>query len=435
VRELDDELGVDVLIIGAGLMAHYLARQLADRYRVALVVDPTVPNETLDTEGYLSAGYDGNDVGRIQPARRAAGYWRLWAESSGVRAGEAPPLAALRSEDVARTIRLWSDAALTFRPTHGLPTVFDDGPLADQTVYHLDDDVVLDPAEVLDALRWAMRGIRIEGQLVKFVMSPGSTVEYVEVEVDGHLVPISPRFTVLAAAAANASMLNQVAMRLRDSARRKAAATTSNVCQAVRRRLVLAARGPELPAVAGHFGSLTIVSHPAPRPHERVWLVNPAIDDARTTVGLEDLRFDPSTDAAQVLATLEELLELSPELADSAPQLQWAVYTRRQTQHPMIAVDDTSDVGQPVPAKIETLDIDGFMALWPSHESYAMVVGDVAAERIRDALGDPEEFAGLRMEDIAADDDEPYVDRWQRDDFAWSDWESFASQYGYKRGD
>jgi hypothetical protein len=432
VRELDDELGVDVLIIGSGLMAHYLARQLAGRYRVAMVVDPAMPNETLDAEGYLSAGYDGNDVGRIQPARRAAGYWRLWAESSGVPIADGQPMAALRPDDVTRTIRLWSDAALTFRSTQSLPAVFDDGPLADRPLYRLDDDVVLDPAAVLEELRSGMPGIRIDGQVVKFVMSPGSTVEYVEVEVDGRLVPISPRFTVLAAAAANAAMLNQVAMRLRDSARRKAAATASNRCQAVRKRLVLAVRGPELPSVAGHFGSLEMVSHDVPDPFGTVWLVNPTVDDSRTSVGLEDLRFDPSTDASQVLATLEALLELSPELAGSAPQLQWAAYTRRETQHPMIAVDDTSEVGQPVPAKIESLDIDGFMALWPSHESYAMVVGDVAAERIRDALGDPEEFAGLTLDDIAAPDDDPYVDRWQRDDFGWTDWESFAGHYGYE---
>ena len=42
------------------------------------------PSGTLESDGYLSAGYDGNDVNRIQPARRAAAWWRLWAESNGV---------------------------------------------------------------------------------------------------------------------------------------------------------------------------------------------------------------------------------------------------------------------------------------------------------------------------------------------------------------
>jgi hypothetical protein len=433
-RDADGELGVDVLIIGGGLMAHYLARQLVDRYRVVIVADPSARDETLDSEGYFSAGYDGNDVGRIQPARRAAGYWRLWAESNGVAFDDSQPSCLIPADDVSRTIRLWGDAALTFRATNDRPAVFDGGPLVDHAAYSLDNDVVLDPAAVLDELRRGLPGCRIEGRIVKFVMSPGATVEYVEVEADARSISISPRFTVLAAAAANAGMLNQVAMRLRDPARRKAAAETSNVCQAVRRRHVLALRGPELPPLSGHFGGLRITTHVMGPPCDRLWLVNPPVDDARTTLGLEDLRFDPPTDAAVVKDAIEQLLAISPELADAAAQLQWGVYVRRQTQHPMVATDDIDEVGQPVPAKIETCDIDGFMALWPSHESYAMIVGDVAAERIRDSLGDPEDFGnGLEVSDVAAADTEPLTSRWQGADFLWSDWESFATQHGYKR--
>jgi hypothetical protein len=435
MRALDGELDVDVLVIGSGLMAHYLARQLVGRYTVALVIDPTMPNETLDDEGYISAGFDGNDVGRIQPARRAAGYWRLWAESSGLDFDDRRPGCAVPTDAVARTIRLWDDAALTFHPTSDWPPIFDDGPLIDNVFYNLDNDVVLDPAAVLGELRSGLAGHCIEGQVAKFVMSPGATVEYVEVEVDGQLVEVAPRYTVLAAAAANATYLNQVAMRLRDPSRRKQAAETSNTCQAIRQLHVIAIRGSELPRVSGHYGGLRITSHPLPPPDDRVWLVNPPADRGRTTVGPEDLRFDPAVDPALVRETLDELLSMSPELAAAAHQLAWSVYVRRQTQHPMIAGDDASRVGQPVPAKIESLDIDGFLALWPSHESFAMIVGDVAAERIRTALRDPEEYDGLSVADAAAPDDRPYVSRWRRDDFAWSDWESFASHHAYKPSD
>ena len=312
--------------------------------------------------------------------------------------------------------------------------MFDDGPLIDQVFYHLDNDVVLDPGLVLDELRRGGPPSRIEGNVTKFVMSPGATVEYVEVDVEGEPIPISPRFTVLAADAANASFLNQVATRLRDTTRRKDAAERSNSCQAVRRRHVLAVRGSELPELSGHYGGLRIASHPEPAPYDHVWLVNPPVDDSATTVGPEDLRFDPTVDPEVVRRTLDALLTMSPELETAVDQLEWSVYVRRKTQHPMIAVDDVSEIGQPVPAKLETLDIDGFMAVWPSHEAYAMVVGDVVAERIREALGDPEVFEGMALADLTGPGSAARtLARWQQDDFPWLDWESFAERFEFKR--
>src|SRR5262249_12096883 len=81
---LDRDLGVDVLVIGAGIQGLYLARELSRTYSVCVVADPSVASGTLESDGYLSAGYDGNDANRAQPARRAAAWWRLWAESNGV---------------------------------------------------------------------------------------------------------------------------------------------------------------------------------------------------------------------------------------------------------------------------------------------------------------------------------------------------------------
>ena len=83
--DLDGDLAVDVLVIGAGHPgAVHRPRGGADLLGVRGLRPGHGRRRTLESDGYLSAGYDGNDVNRIQPARRAAAWWRLWAESNGV---------------------------------------------------------------------------------------------------------------------------------------------------------------------------------------------------------------------------------------------------------------------------------------------------------------------------------------------------------------
>ena len=113
---MSDDLAVDVLIIGGGIQAHYLARQLSDDYSVCVLVDPSLREESLEAEGYMSAGYDGNDANRIQPARRAAGYWKLWAESNDLVHDETDPLFTVATDDLSTIPRLWSDASLVHVP-------------------------------------------------------------------------------------------------------------------------------------------------------------------------------------------------------------------------------------------------------------------------------------------------------------------------------
>lgn len=433
--ESDGDLGVDVLIIGGGLMAHYLARQLVDEYTICMVTDPEARVEALEAEGYLSAGYDGNDVSRIQPARRAAGYWKLWAESNGVDHDYTDTIWALAEDELAATTRLWSDAALAFRRADDLPPVFGAGTISDHSAWSTGNDVILSPGAMLAELRSGLGGCCLEGRVVKFRMASDDAIEYVEVDVDGDRVPITPRYTVFAAAAANAALLNKLAVRLRDTARRRDAVELSKACQAVRKRCVICIRGDELPLVAGRFGGYYVVAHPEPGSTRRIWLVNPPIDDRSTTLGPEDLRFDPALDSAVVTAALDTLFGMSPELERLAPRLEWGAYVRRKTEHPMMATHDTSNVGQPAPAKIETMGLEAFMAVWSSHTSYAMIVGDVAAERIREALGPPGDFSGdLAVRDLP----QPVVDlraRWERDDFPWADWESFVTTHNYKSED
>jgi hypothetical protein len=220
-----------------------------------------------------------------------------------------------------------------------------------------------------------------------------------------------------------------VALRFRDPAKRKEGVETAKASQAVRRRYLLCLRGSELPALAGHFGGFQLTSHELPD-GDRIWIVNPPIDDSLTRLGADDLRFEVAIDSKVVASTVGALFAMSPELERLAHRIEWSVYARRKTEHPSMAVKNTAKVGQPAPAKIETFGLEQFMAVWPSHSSYAMIVGDVVAERITESLGKRGDFGlALSPAEFADGEPEPIVTRWAARSFPWSSWDTFAQEH------
>jgi hypothetical protein len=429
------DLGVDVLVIGAGLAARYVAHSLHADYDV-LVVDPQGPNEALDSTGYFSAGYDGNDVARIQPARRAAGYWGLWAESHGVEHRDADAWYVMAPDDESRLMRLWSDATLAVQPDGELPPILQGGSLDGRPHVQLVHDVVMNPADVLKQLSVGLEGRVLSGEVAKFGLITEEAVDFVEVALtDGRTVPISSRYVVIVADAVNGALLQRLVAVFPDRARRKEAVEVMRGCQAVRRVLNLAVRG-SLPLVSGQFGELRITAHPyrgpGAGPDEVVWLVNPPIDDAVTVLGPEETRFDPAVDPIRVLSTIDALFAASPSVQRTRRDLRWGAWTARKTEHPMMATADTSSIAQPAPARLESLSFTNAVVGWPSHLAYAMIVGDVVAERVRTALG-PRRAEGTGVPGAGEwTITEPLKARWDRDDFDWSDWSRFARELGYE---
>ncbi len=430
--DVDGDLAVDVLVIGAGIQGLYIAREVAKTYSVCVVSDPTMASATLESDGYLSAGYDGNDVNRIQPARRAAAWWRLWAESNQVAFDPEPTWFVVSSDELSARTRLWSDAALTVTQADELPPMFADGSLADGVAFRTETDVVINPAVLLGELRRAIADRCLEGEVVRFGLFTDEAIDDVQVQVGDVLVPIVARFVVLAAGVGNADLLTKLSSRLSDQARRKSSKELVDSCQAVRIQYEICVRG-DLPSLSGRFGPFTVASHAGASDGTRTWVISGPIDDAQTTVGPTNTRFEPTIDSTRVAELLTQLFAASPALEKEAGGLQWSVYASRRTQHPSLAVPDTSTVAQPVPAKLEKLELEGFLAVWPSHLAYAQFVGDSVAERIAEALGPPASYPdGLDPSDLGAAPGE-LVARWDRPDFAWQDWNTFRQAHGLSR--
>jgi glycine/D-amino acid oxidase-like deaminating enzyme len=428
--DFEGDLGVDVLVIGAGIQGLYIARELARSYAVCVVSDPAIGAATLDSSGYFSAGYDGNDANRIQPARRAAGWWRLWAESNEVPFNAAPPWYVVPAAEVSSRTRLWTDAMLTAPQANAVPESFADGSLAGATAFAAEEDVVMDPAVVLGQLRRGLESRCLEGEIVRFGLASDDVIDHVQVQVGDDIVPIVPRYVVVAAGVGNADLLTKLGSRFSDQAKRKASKALADECQAVRAQYVVCVRGADLPDLSGRFGELMVTSQRLTGSGDRVWLVEPPIDDALTTAGADNLRFERPTDPIVVARTVEQLLAMSPTIEHRVNDLQWSVYVARHTQHPVLIGTDTGAVAHPVPAKLEKFGLEAFLAVWPSHLAYAQFVGDSVAERVAEALGPAQDFGpGPAPADFGVSRPAPRA-RWDRDDFGWLDWPAFTAAYG-----
>lgn len=422
------DLGVDVLIVGAGLQAAYLANSLHPRFSVLVVDDPGLPSDDLDGDGRFGAGYDGNDVARIQPARRAAAFWSHWARDQDLTDSRRRHVRLPAPRAVADRTSAWTAATLPFADCDPLPEVFEGGTARNARAFETPGDVVLDPGTVIDRLRASSAPRWVRAEVVAFSLFADDVIELVELDVAGKPVPVVARVVVVAAESGNAEVLRRLAARVRDPVRRREVTRGVRSCQAVLSQQVVAIRG-DLPLLAGTIDDLSYTSHADG--DEVVWLVSPPPNPALTTLGPVDARFPVPVDSDEVAEVVEQVLAVSPMLFRHAHRLSWTAWGRRIAQHPMAA--GTGEIGAPVPARLDSFGFQGVLALWPSHPAFTMVLGDVAAERIAAELGTPADFSrSLEPEDLAHSPSSAPVSRWRRPVGGWSSWESFAEAHDIK---
>ena len=423
------DLDVDVLIVGGGVLGHYLAVELAGRYTVCLLTPPDGRSESLESDGLLSAGYLGNDVGRMQAARRAAGYWRLWAEANDIATDAAPSRLLVPARAEVPQVRFWLDAALHVERDGLVPAAFRGGSVGGYVDFRALDDVVVDPGSMAQALRARVASCCVTGTVTDVVLANDNAIDAVEADIGGRIVPIVARYTVFAADAANADLLARIASRTRRSSSRRMRAETARTCQAVRKQRQLLVRGPGLPLMTASFDGMQVVAHPVGGP-DVAWVVSDVIDDTATTLGPEDLRFGPPLDRTAAADFLERTLDASPLLAEQAAMCRWGMRVRRKTEHPMMAGPDVGEVGRPSPSRVEAMALEGFLALWPGHVSYSVIVADVAVERIIAHLGRPGGFDADEVAKLAAEGPEPPMDAtFTSSDFDWQDWDAFSATF------
>lgn len=431
---MEQALAVDVLVIGAGIPALSIAHELHHRYAVCVVSDPEQPSESYDGPARFGAGYTGNDVERMRAAREAAIRWRRWAGRAGVPCEAAPVVHVMRPGAAGVTTRRWYDAGLTYDRILLADRPLGDGAAASQATFATPDSTVMDPGLVAGALRAGLEDRIVAARVERFGMITEQAVDVVELDVAGAgTVSVLPRFVVLAADAANSSLLQRLALAFKDRTRRRRAVEAARTCQAVRRRPTVAVRG-DLPPVSVHVDGLDVTSLPTGYGRgDVVWLMQLPVDDSDTVVGAEDVRFDPPLNGKVVGEGLDWLFELCPELHRRNKFLRWAAWTARETTSSIAASSEPDAATRPIPARIETLGMDAALAAWPSDLTFAGTVAAVVAERVGHALGDPLPPEGPEPASFARPAPESTQVRWLRPDHTWFGWGPFAAQIGYGR--
>lgn len=428
MSDAGDDFTVDVLVIGAGAQGRYVANALAPRYSVCVLTDPAVGATTLDTPGLVSAGYTGNDAVRMQAARRTAGFWRHWAETSDTRGASTPSFVSLFGPEVAPSTRRWEEAGLTYSRAD-LPHLLGDGRLSlEATTFRVDGDVVVDPGELLRSITPSDVPF-IDGTVSRFGLDADTVIDHVDIETLRGIVSVAPRFVVLAAGVGNAALLAAIARRFRDQSRRRLAGREARESQAVIDHHVVALRSAQLPVIAGTFGDIEVVAHPVPGSSDVVWLITARSASPRLAAGERDLRFDPPIDPERVAEIVRSLRTASP-LIDAKPHdFEWSAYVTREAVHP-VAAEGGPMVGTPLPARLDAFGLDSFLALWPSHLGYTMLLGDVVAERVGAALGDSAGPIDPRLLAVARSAPPAARSRWWSPSFLWHDWGTFAAIQG-----
>ncbi len=428
--DTSDDCSVDVLVIGAGAQGRYVANALAPRYSVCVLADPAVGSSALDTPGLVSAGYTGNDAVRMQAARRTAGYWRHLAEVAGAPGASTPTYVAVPNVEAASATHLWDEAGLEHRRDH-LPGVFDEGRLVGAfTTFRVADDVVVDPGALVRSVTSSTVSY-IDGTVVKFGLDADSVIDHVDVDTGHGVISIAPRFVVLAAGVNNAAVLASIARRFRDQSRRRLAGQAARQSQVVVDHHVVALRSAQLPVLAGTFDDLTVVAHQVPSSPDVVWLVTGCPALHRVLPGDAETRFDPPVDQRHVAQIIGRLRAASTVIDAKIRDVAWSAYVARDAVHPSgVESEGGTTVGTPIPARLDSFGLESFLALWPSHLGYTMLLGDVVAERVATALGNSTGPIDLRMVGVARTEAPAARSRWWSPTFLWHDWDTFAAIHG-----
>src|SRR5262249_19231339 len=149
------------------------------------------------------------------------------------------PYYVVAPDDLGARTRLWTDAMLASTQVPDLPAAFAGGSLEGDSVFLAESDLVIDPALLLGRLRDGLEDRCLTGEILRFGLVSDDAIDHVQVQVDEQVVPIVPRFVVLAAGVGNASLLSKLGSRFGDQARRKASKELVETCQAVRSQVVV----------------------------------------------------------------------------------------------------------------------------------------------------------------------------------------------------
>lgn len=374
------QVDADVAVVGSGLAGAMLAVELSRHIHVCLVSAPDAGGAELESDGYISAGYELTDLAAIGDARRGAAAWRLWARRHGLAQSSGPVWCALPDRELALREWRWAEAGLAVTESEaGPPRPFDTGPAASGTVLRLPDDLILEPQDVYRRLAQDL-GVDVLSVAEADPLVFGEKVHGVEaVKATGEPVHVSAELVVLAAGVDSYRMLSGLAAHGSGGLRRTA--YEQRRLGAVAQRLVLHIDGA-LPLVSGWFGPLRVAAHPAPDTSDVRWQVTdlsarPTVIDASRWASVTT----PPTAQLAADSLAARLLALAPDLRPIRDQLAWAHRIDQGAARPAESGPGSAPLVTDLPPGAERPSL---VFLPPVPPNQLVIQVDAALERILD---------------------------------------------------
>ncbi|MCO1334980.1 hypothetical protein MO867_11600 [Microbulbifer sp. OS29] len=411
---------VDILVLGGGIQAVTLLRELSPEFSVIAVNGGLFDAESLHFHGYFSSGWNAAHPKAAKTYREAAGYWRKLLEASSVNSRLTAFYAALPRDFVDIVEPNWLAAGISAEETT-LPTPFLTTNLPSHQSFKFDDDLVFDDAEAYLRLSAPVASHIVAGRADK-IQREGSRVTGVTVNVGESQHQVKPQLLLSACGAGNAGILEMMGV----------AAETVDKAQLVRPLHMLLARGARVPPVSAFLFDLVVVYHPLEQ-GEGLWILSLNPEHPKFRSGTIDMATPPPIEKELIRDSLERLSNCMAGFDDWVASCQWGVYTGWKTDAPGPDGNALMQLNYPCPYYLERFEIDNFLSIWPNHWGLAAAAAREAGEWVRSQLKSrhpqPDEDSGLRS---GPGSGQAIEDRWLSDKLVWQSWEDFVRQIGYR---
>ncbi|WP_444897236.1 FAD-dependent oxidoreductase [Microbulbifer sp. SSSA005] len=409
---------VDVLVLGGGIQAISLLRELSTEFSVLAIDQGLDDAESLHFHGYFSSGWNAAHPSAAKAYLKAAQFWRTQLESDGVDGHITDFYAALPREFLDTVEPNWIAAGIPVEEVP-IPAPLVTTSLPSHQCFRFADDLMFDGAEAYRRFSAPVSEKLVKGSIRKFDKDSGGVTE-VSADIGGSSHQIKPQLVLSACGAGNAAILESLgvpAQGVRDS-------------QVVRPLHMLLAKGANTPPISAFLMDMVVAYHPL-ESGEGLWILTLNPEHPRFRSGVVDMRVAPPIERALIRDTLDRLANCMTGFEDWAAGCHWGVYAGWKTDAPGPDGDALVQLNYPRPYHIRSFDIANFLAVWPNHWGLAVEAAKEAGKWVRSKAKprhpQPEAIGSLLSRSVGH---QAICNKWQSDELKWHPWAEFVQKMG-----
>ncbi|MEK6257290.1 MAG: FAD-dependent oxidoreductase [Planctomycetota bacterium] len=406
---MDDDLEVDILIVGAGIQGLWLLDEAVRAGYSALLLERTSigGEQTLHSHGYIHRGFGYPHCPNVADFQQAAARWREFVSAdeslvshSSANVGFLGLATSLLWE------QRWRAAMLSYAPD-GAPH------LAETSLRKLyrTDEFAVHLGRVIRHLVRPVRDLVCLGEVTEICVA-NRRVTSVRAIIGSCALRIVPRALVLAAGEGNARLVSLID--------HGTSGPAMPVHHHLRKSHVVIVRGEGLLDPLNLLVPdiwLFIVSQTDDE-GQPVWLVTGGVDEAYSG--------NDEPEARQVEQTVARLRAFHPRLfsSENRAKMQWGVYVGSKVE-----ADARADVPSSVNWQVRTFGVENLFAVWPTKLTFAPLASGEILNGLRERgilPADPRATSTLAQRDFASPP--PFRrERWRDVDFL--PWQAFRDAY------